>query len=249
MGMLFFTSLIKATLPNNCSPVGLCALMFEEGPTQYTLEILDILDNNDIKATFFFNTEFKTPEIEAIIREVHEKGHEVGFKTSPKRDYFKIDDSDVIDEDLQRQINYLERIIDTNVKFARSPTQNNKVQETVYQFFVDNDIVQTNYTFCPYDSGEDPVESLENNLSTVSSSLDSKIIVLYEPLVEQDDKLEDMISVIKNSGLTFVNMSECLPNYKPGDPISGYSSKSNPANGVESILNSDFITMCTYILM
>ena len=55
--MIFFymTKIIGQVLPINCVENGTVALTIDEGPSVYTDNILEILEKENVKATFHFN--------------------------------------------------------------------------------------------------------------------------------------------------------------------------------------------------
>ena len=53
-------------------------LTFDDGPSVYTTEILDILDEYDVKATFFVLGKEDATSIE-LIQDIYERGHTVGM--------------------------------------------------------------------------------------------------------------------------------------------------------------------------
>ncbi len=53
-------------------------LTFDDGPSVYTTEILDILDEYDVKATFFVLGKEDETSVE-LIQEIYERGHTVGM--------------------------------------------------------------------------------------------------------------------------------------------------------------------------
>ena len=63
-------------------------LTFDDGPTQMTKEVLEVLEKNDVKATFFFNAA-KGKEDEKIIKEIVNDGHLLALHTY-SHDYKKI---------------------------------------------------------------------------------------------------------------------------------------------------------------
>ncbi|KAK9413935.1 putative NodB-like protein [Seiridium unicorne] len=70
----------------SCTRSGTVALTYDDGPGPYTDELLNILDQNRVKATFFVNgdnangpiTEGRLP---AILRRAYAKGHHIGSHT------------------------------------------------------------------------------------------------------------------------------------------------------------------------
>ncbi|MEG2081898.1 MAG: polysaccharide deacetylase family protein [Oscillospiraceae bacterium] len=55
-------------------------LTFDDGPSQNTIKVLDILKENDIKATFFV-VKSNTPEAQAIYKRIVDEGHTIGIHT------------------------------------------------------------------------------------------------------------------------------------------------------------------------
>lgn len=71
-------------------------LTFDDGPSKNTQAVLDILDQYDIKATFFVTGE--NPEYASMIKTIYERGHRLGMHTYSHKysalyasvdDYFK----------------------------------------------------------------------------------------------------------------------------------------------------------------
>ena len=56
-----------------------CYLTFDDGPSENTEKVLDILKKYNIKATFFVVGQELTPEREKIIQRMIEEGHEIGM--------------------------------------------------------------------------------------------------------------------------------------------------------------------------
>lgn len=56
-------------------------LTFDDGPSEQTILVLDILKEENIHATFFLIGEEITPEREAIVKRMVEEGHTIGLHT------------------------------------------------------------------------------------------------------------------------------------------------------------------------
>lgn len=54
-------------------------LTFDDGPGKYTEDLLDILDEYGVKATFFVTNQ--NPDYNYVIREIAERGHSIGIHT------------------------------------------------------------------------------------------------------------------------------------------------------------------------
>ena len=71
-----------------CNVPGQVALTFDDGPGPYTSQLLDILDSNNVKATFFVcgnngQGDISTPGSawSAIVQRMHQSGHQIGSHT------------------------------------------------------------------------------------------------------------------------------------------------------------------------
>ena len=56
---------------------GVIYLTFDDGPGEYTEQLLDILDKYDVKATFFVTNQY--PEYQHLIGEAHDRGHAIAL--------------------------------------------------------------------------------------------------------------------------------------------------------------------------
>ncbi len=102
---------------------GNIALTFDDGPGAHTPEVLDVLKNHNIKATFFIigeNAESKTSYVERV----HNEGHEIGNHTYDHQDLKKLSQDAQMDE-LSKTNNILKNIISgLNVHWFRPPYGN-----------------------------------------------------------------------------------------------------------------------------
>lgn len=68
-----------------CTQPGTFAITFDDGPYIYTDQILDILKNNGVKATFFVNGQnwgdINDPVNSARVRRAINEGHQIGSHT------------------------------------------------------------------------------------------------------------------------------------------------------------------------
>jgi len=108
----------------HCKEKNTLALTFDDGPYQYTNELLDTLGENGIKATFFINVEnywkdlksssSKQKVIDRAVKEGHQVAshtwaHEIpSSKSAIKADLTKVDD-------------FIERVAGVRPKYFRAP--------------------------------------------------------------------------------------------------------------------------------
>lgn len=94
-------------------------LTFDDGPSQNTQEVLDILKKYNAKATFFVTGEKK--EFENLIKEEYQQGHAIGIHTY-SHDYGKIYASpEAYFKDINKMNEIIEKQIGHKVKILRFP--------------------------------------------------------------------------------------------------------------------------------
>lgn len=217
-------------LPDSCTTSGIVALTIDEGPTAYTNEILDILEKKGVPATFHFNPSITGGEFQGIYDRAEDEGHEIGMRTSPKREYNDDMAYSEVEDDLNQQLNFVQSRTSNKIKFARSPKNGDLPIENVYNYFTKKSIIQSSYSINPQeDPSVDPVDRIKEFLGPNNYKYDSFIIQLYEQKLQEDRNLEEIIDAIAENHYKFVVMSECLDGYKAGEPVSrkGRSSKSS----------------------
>lgn len=246
-------SLIQASLPNTCTSNGVIALTFDDGPTGHTSEVLDQLDELNVKATFHFTVQnIIRGNIADMMRRAVEEGHTVGLRVNPKRDYESMDKAD-IKNDIEGQIKVLQKETGEEIKFARAPVVDSNVNEDVYDVLTKEKIVQSGYTYCFYHDAQDAdeaVSQLEKILETSSPQYESFIFLLHEEMEKTFPLLEDIVRLGNKKGYKFVTMDECLDGYKPGDTISSAkkSDASNKKSGAEALMLVPLSLLCLLLI-
>lgn len=98
------------------------ALTFDDGPSDYTEELLDGLELYDARATFFVigSQAEKNPE---IVKRAHEDGHLIGNHTYSHIDFYKSSLTE-IEENIQKGSDIIEQITGERPLFIRAPYGN-----------------------------------------------------------------------------------------------------------------------------
>lgn len=95
-------------------------LTFDDGPSTYTDEILNILKEEGVKATFFV-TGKEGPEYERLYKRIVEEGHTLGMHSYSHRYYELYASKENFMEDLHKLQDYLEEITGVRPVFYRFP--------------------------------------------------------------------------------------------------------------------------------
>lgn len=111
---------VKAFCNNPLEKEKKIALTFDDGPSNYTLEVLELLKKYNAKATFFCigkNIE-SHPE---ILQKVIAEGHLVGNHSYSHSKFFDFYNEDKITEELQKTDQLLEKFTSKKINFFRPP--------------------------------------------------------------------------------------------------------------------------------
>lgn len=94
-------------------------LTFDDGPSKHTQQVLDLLDQYSIKATFFVTGE--DPEHVGLIKAIHEKGHALGIHTY-SHDYASIYQSpEAYFQDIEKVANLIQQQAGIQTHILRFP--------------------------------------------------------------------------------------------------------------------------------
>ena len=145
--------------PQNPQPVGkICYLTFDDGPSDNTLRILDVLAHYNIKATFFV-TNYKYSKIE-YLPQIHAAGHTIGLHTQ-SHDYAQIYKSvDAYFADLNAISAKVKELTGVDSKVIRFPGGgSNKISKSYYKgimTILTRQVTEMGYTYFDWnvDSGD-----------------------------------------------------------------------------------------------
>ena len=97
----------------------LVALTFDDGPSEYSLEILDCLLENKSKATFF-ELGYRMKNKKEITKELYDSGMEIGNHTYSHKYLTRLNDKEALEEINSVSILFNE-ITGDNIKLLRAP--------------------------------------------------------------------------------------------------------------------------------
>ena len=193
-------------------------LTFDDGPSPYTEDILNILDKYGVKATFFMTCKDNTKE---FAKKIKEKGHTVALHTCT-HDYGIVYESEEnYFNDLNDINNLVKDEIHEDTYFIRFPggssntvsrftkgimtTLTNKVKERGYKYFDWN-----------IDSMDASGYNSEKEYEPVVSELrysdrNINMILMHDTKLSTRDSLERIIEDAKNMGYEFSKITEFTP--------------------------------------
>ncbi len=208
----------KDNLVNGFVSDGTIYLTFDDGPGQYTAEILNILDKYNVKATFFVTSQFF--KYLDMIKEEANRGHVVGVHTYSHK--WSIYDS--VDAYLN-DFNKMEQIVfeQTGVhpKYFRFPGgTSNTVSRSHSQGIMSklsSLMTEKGYTY--YDWHVDSCDTCKaNGVNDIISSIkkyvkgnQSYIILMHDIKKNTRDALPTVIEYLQSKGYKFSSLNENAP--------------------------------------
>lgn len=177
------------------------ALTFDDGPNpRYTPQVLDILYENQVPATFFLvGEEFSGNEL--LIEEMAASGHEIGNHTFSHPDLTTLNASQIRQEIRQTEEELRKILPECTIKYVRPPygRYNEAVEQAVGQPLM----------LWTIDSGDWDDPDAESIYTTVVSNIqDGDIIVFHDDNPETVKALESIIIELKSRGFQFVTVSQ-----------------------------------------
>jgi len=207
-------------------PVKAVALTFDDGPhPEFTLKLLEILDKNGIKATFFVvgKQVKKYPE---FLREIQKHGHEIGNHTFNHPLLTTLDKAGVINE---LELNKLEIKKETGLEVHIFRPPSGRYDEKVLEAALSKDFIPVLWSVSGSDYGATDQKAVMNNV--LASLKDGDIILLHSGIEATLKALPQMISEIKKRGFEFNTVTQLLKTdkianmklyiYKNNEPVAG----------------------------
>ncbi|QHI73011.1 polysaccharide deacetylase family protein [Aminipila terrae] len=194
-------------------------LTFDDGSSPNTPQILDILRENKIKATFFFNTS-ESQTADSIIKEAYDDGHAVGVLTSTGTNYDTIYSSvDNYVKDFEQSYNRIQRVTGKAPSILRFPGGSiNAYDKDRYKDLIKEVVrrgmVYFDWNVCADDgSGKMSKESMITNATKLPKKADECIVLMHDNGNDNTcEALNEIIRFYKDNGYSFKKLTA---NVKP----------------------------------
>ncbi len=193
-------------------------LTFDDGPSIYTGQILDILKANDVKATFFVIG--RDEEYYEYYKRIVDEGHTIGMHSYSHvyQDFYASQDS--FADELTRLNDLIYNVTGTKSQIFRFPGgSSNQVSalpiETYIKYLNENDIQYYDWNALSGDavtSGLSPEQLVDNIMNDVEKNQDS--IVLMHDLQTTHatvESLQLLIDTLKSEGYEILPIDENTP--------------------------------------
>ncbi len=192
-------------------------LSFDDGPSEVTPQILDVLENKQVPATFFLVGKEITKEREVIVRRELEEGHKVGVHTySHEKDTVYCDEKFFF-EDFWKCKSRIEEVTGQAVTLHRFPWgSNNGYVCSMVDDLLDKLENQGIRSFDWNVSGEDsvgrnvPKATIYRNVAKDIEKSNQPIILLHDSNTMKNtaDVLGEIIDLLREKGYEFGTLDE-----------------------------------------
>lgn len=190
------------------------ALTFDDGPDgKYTPQILDILKQNDVKATFFVVGEMVETHPEVLKREF-EEGHEIGNHTFTHMNICN-DSVEKLNKEFMKTQDLVKKVTGKEPNLFRPPYR--AINENLFNLMKSKGVKVVLWS--DFDARDWSNPGVEKIVTTIENNIkNGSIILLHDYNNVRCDKsqtvkaLERIVPDLKNQGYEFVTISELIKN-------------------------------------
>ncbi|KAK6082955.1 polysaccharide deacetylase [Seiridium cupressi] len=194
-----------------CTVPGTFALTFDDGPFEYTSELLDILSSNGVKATFFLNGENwgSIYDYTAQVQRMYNEGHQVGSHTWSHADLATLDAAGITSQMTQLET-ALTSIIGKIPTYMRPPYFSTNALALQTLGNLGYHVITANIDTLDYEHDDDTISVAMTNFQ---NGLDAggTISLMHDVHAQTVHVLvQEAIDALKAKGLSSVTVGTCL---------------------------------------
>lgn len=190
-------------------------LTFDDGPSAYTRELLDVLDRYGVKATFFVTGQ--NPDYLDMIGEAYRRGHTIALHTY-SHDYAIYSSEESYYEDLQKIQDIVVEQTGVEAKIIRFPggtsnTASRKYCEGIMSVLAEG-VVEKGYTYCDWNvssgdgGGAFDETTVIHNVTANLTGIRKAIVLQHDTQRFSVDAVDDIIRYGENHGYIFLPLTE-----------------------------------------
>ena len=211
-------AVVDSGVENDTEPEKCAYLTFDDGPSHNTGEILDILDANDVKATFFVVG--RDESYYDTYRDIVDRGHTLGLH-SYTHDYDKIYASlDDFSEDVEELRNLLYDVTGVDCVYYRFPGGSSNTVSRVDMGELINYIEAEGLVYFDWNAlnndavcGSYTPEQLVDNIMKDAVNYDDVVILMHDMDARHCtvESLQQLIDELRGAGYTLLPIDENTP--------------------------------------
>lgn len=191
-------------------------LTFDDGPSDMTERIVHLLDEQDIKATFFLIGEQITEDMEPLVKKMAEEGHEIGIHTyTHEKDQIYASAQAYI-EDVVKTSERIEEVTGKKPTYYRFPWGSVNSYICSFRQEVITELASLGYQYIDWNvSGEDSVgnptvQSIYSNIKKDYDRFCEPVVLMHDAHFNERtlETLPDIIKLFQEAGYAFGNITE-----------------------------------------
>lgn len=221
----------------DCSKYKCIALTFDDGPSPYTDRLLQILKDNDAKATFFEigNKVAANPE---GAKRVVEAGMELGQHTWEHPNMTTIPPEDIPSQ-LSKASDAVEQATGQRPKLFR--TAGGLINDAVLAEAKKQGLADINWDVIPFDWAND-ANTAATRYMLMTQIKPNSVVLFHDTYSSTVDLVQQFIPVLKANGYHLVTVSQMVGHREPG---TSYGSRDNgpPVNDLTDIPPAEIPTL------
>lgn len=202
-------------------------LTFDDGPGEYTEKLLDILDEYEVKATFFVIGKMLNEDTKPILKEISDRGHAVGVHCN-EHDYKKVYKSkQAYIDDFEDVFEKIYEVTGKKPKVFRFPGGSTNSYGKGYIYDIIEELESRGFSYYdwnvstgdggPATTTESVIENVKNNCE----NYDEPVILMHDIKKSTVNAVPQVIKVLKKAGYRFDTVDH-------REPISFISRKNSP---------------------
>jgi len=196
---------------DRCVQQGMYAMTWDDGPAQYTGQLLDTLRARNVKATFHVTTQYLTdPNVQSMIQRIAREGHLIGLRAEASWNLMSMTD-DQIKSGIVRQANVLANFIGYTPKFIRMAYKG--YDDRVLRAVQSTGLIPTSHNLETYDynnNGDSILKAVQLNLSLTARGAGSFVSIQHDGVQQSVAVADREIKLIQDAGYKLVTLDTCL---------------------------------------
>jgi peptidoglycan/xylan/chitin deacetylase (PgdA/CDA1 family) len=198
-----------------CKTPNSIALTFDDGPSEHTPALLDLLKKEDVRATFFIvGNALSSLEHKKTCKRTFDEGHLIGSHTFTHPWIPNLSDAQIKDE-LSKTEAAIDSIIGFKVQFLRPPfgamdERSFKLIKSMGYEIVNWNVDSNDWRYEAAKSFSGMEDEFKLKVQTAKKNNESIIALQHDTISESVKSTKEFIRVAKEAGYTFLRVDECL---------------------------------------
>ena len=191
-------------------------LTFDDGPSIYTMDILNTLDKYNVKATFFVTC---SDNLENISKEIIKRGHTIALHTCTHKYSYVYANENNYYEDLNKISNLVKQYTGIESKYVRFPGGSSNTISRAYNKGImtrlSQDLTQKGYKYYDWniDSNDAGGANSEQEYANVVGALQNSdrgtnMVLMHDVKISTRDSLDGIIKAALDMGYTFSSIND-----------------------------------------